>query len=224
MTPFDQGYAADYDDRIQQRVPGYRLMHELVPPLLGAILGETASILVVGAGTGTELNTLARQGSRWSLTAIDASGAMLEVARERMRLSGYCDRVSFHVADVTQFRGVQPYDAVVAVLVAHFLPDDGHKSGFFSALAANLRPGAPLVLVDLGGTAPPLPQAHREWALANGMDKGDVALMTARFSSVFFPVDKARLTELLATAGCGVPLPFFQALSFVGYLAIKRDR
>jgi tRNA (cmo5U34)-methyltransferase len=43
------------------------------------------------------------------------------------------------------------YDAATALLVMHFLPDDGSKLDFLQAMAAALKPGGLLLLADLGG-------------------------------------------------------------------------
>ncbi len=224
MISFDREYAATYEDRMRQRVPGYELIHDLVPSLLGAALGDAAaSILVVGAGTGTELNALARHGPKWTFTALDSSADMLEVARERMRHSGYFHRVTFQVGDAVEYRGEQPHDAAVAILVAHFLPDDGTKADLFSALASNVRTGAPLVLVDLANIMPLLRSAHDEWALANDMCRDEIEKMSERFATEFNPVPDARLRELLSDAGFGAPTPFFRAFSFAGCIAFKHE-
>lgn len=221
---FDQEYAASYDDRMRQRVTGYELLHDLVPPLLGAALGDAAaSVLVIGAGTGTELNALARNNPRWKFTALDTSVEMLGKAHERLRYSGYGERISLLQEDAVRFRADQAHDAGVAVLVAHFFPDDGRKADLLNAIASNLRPGAPLVLVDLMESVPLIRRAHQQWTLANGMSQAEMEKMSERFATEFNPVPDARLGELLSDAGFGAPTPFFRAFSFAGYIAFKHE-
>lgn len=223
MATFTRESAADYDQRIGRLVPGYGLMHELAPPVLAATLGDDATILVVGAGTGAELVALASQNSRWRLVAVDPSAAMLEVARDRVVRRGLADRVDFHVTDAAQLALDRPHDAAVAILVAHFLPDNGAKQGFYDGIARNLRPGAPLVAVDLGDAVGALAPAYRAWAHGNGMAEDAVDAMFARFAGNFHPVTEQRQAALLHAAGFGPARPFLQVLAYRGFVAHRLD-
>ena len=93
----DAERARRYDQTARQILPGYEDLHNMASSLLGVGLSENAHVLVVGAGTGMELLTLAEQHPQWRLTGVDPSVEMLAVARERLQARGWTDRVQLHV-------------------------------------------------------------------------------------------------------------------------------
>jgi tRNA (cmo5U34)-methyltransferase len=67
---FGADEAPGYDARMAQLVPGYALLHRLVLAELTAALPAAADVLVVGAGTGAELELLATARPEWRFTAV----------------------------------------------------------------------------------------------------------------------------------------------------------
>lgn len=67
---------AEYDKLIEMALPGYGAMQTMVLACLKSRLPETASVLVIGAGTGTELVTLGCRNPHWQLTGVDPSNSM----------------------------------------------------------------------------------------------------------------------------------------------------
>ncbi|MFC3227845.1 class I SAM-dependent methyltransferase [Marinibaculum pumilum] len=216
------GGAAGYDVRIRSLVPGYALLHDMLPALLVPRLAPDARILVAGAGTGADLLRLAACAPGWRFTAADPAADMLAQAQEKAAAAGCANRIDFHVAAVEQLPQTTPHDAALAVLVSQFAPDDGARQAFLAALAARLGPGAPLLLVDLAAAAPALRDGYRQWALDTGAGEAAVSAMFGRIAANFHPLTAARLTALLAEAGFGPPLRFFQALCYEGHLAERR--
>lgn len=221
MGKFTQQSASDYDSRIVRLVPGYGLLHELSACMLAAELAphEEACILIAGLGTGRELQDLAQRGPAWRFTAVDPSQAMLDAARARAAADGYADRLSVHVTPMQAFDGKSTHAAALALLVAHFVADDGGRAAFLKAIGRSLNPGAPLLLVDLADPDGAFREAYRSWALGQGMNGEAADAMFARFATNFHPIGETRLRALLSEAGFGVPTMFFQALGYRGYLA-----
>ncbi len=220
MGKFTQQSASDYDSRIVRLVPGYGLLHELAACMLAAELApnDEADILIAGLGTGRELQDLATRGPAWRFTAVDPSQAMLDAARSRAEAGGYAGRLSFHPVPMQQFDDGPTHAAALALLVAHFVPDDGGRIAFLQGIARNLRPGAPLLLVDLADPGNVFRDAYRSWAIGQGMSEDAASAMFERFATNFHPIDEARLADLLSEAGFGPPSLFFQALGYRGYL------
>lgn len=225
MGKFTQHWAADYDQRIMRLVPGYALIHEIASCVLAAELAGAPGdldVLVAGAGTGRELDDLAVRNPRWRFTAVDPAQPMLDIAQRRATSGGYLDRVRFRAEEVGAYLPEAPHAAAVAILVAHFLPDDGRRKSFFEAVTKTLRPGAPLLLFDLDDPAHAFHAAYRLWAGAQGVNDDAVDTMFTRLAANFHPIGELRLATLLADVGCSKPQKFFQALGYCGYVT-RRD-
>lgn len=80
-TLFDQ-QAPGYDKQWARMAPIREGLHFLLKSVF-ADLPADARILCVGVGTGAELTYLARTFPRWKFTAVDPSGAMLDLCRQR---------------------------------------------------------------------------------------------------------------------------------------------
>ena len=87
---FDEERARRYDKMARQTLPGYEELHNMASSLLGVALGDAGRVLVVGAGTGMELLTLAGQHAQWRLTGVDPSiGCMFHLRFPRVGLTRY---------------------------------------------------------------------------------------------------------------------------------------
>ncbi len=97
------------------------------------------TVLDAGCGTGRVTELLLARLPRGSVVALDASPAMLELARER--LSGD-DRVTFALGDLLEPLPLdEPVDAVMSTATFHWIAD--HRR-LFENLAKAMRPGAEL--------------------------------------------------------------------------------
>ena len=216
--------ATSYDARIRRLVPGYSTLLTAIAPVLASQIGRgEASILISGAGTGAELSELAFQSTHWRFTAVDPSEDMLAIAGRRADMLGCLEQVDFHACALAGYPCQQPHDAALSILVAHFLPDDGEKAGYFKDLARALKPGAPLVFADLGGLweGPDRP-AYSRWVESVSPDPSAASATVDRIARDFHPVDEARLADILDDAGFSPPQRIFQVFDFAGYLTSRR--
>ena len=216
--------ARSYDADVRAAVPGYEVLHETVAAILTNELGNEASVLVVGAGTGEEVMRLAQGNPGWRFTAEDPAGAMLVVAREKLAAAGVADRVELFEGLVQDLPRTERYDAATLILVHHFLPDDGAKLDMLQAIAARLNPGAPLVISSMHGdlaarATERLYQAWRQRQIANGMATSDAAAMFQGLPEVVRFVPESRIVELLRQASFGDVEPIFKAFVIGGWLA-----
>lgn len=219
MKSFDD--ASEYEREIALLVPGYTLAHELVASLLRARLGTNTArrILVVGCGTGGELIRLAESAPAWFIDGLDPSAPMLEHARAAVAESRAADRIQLYEKTLETFHADHAYDAVLAVLVAHFITDEGPRAAFMQAVARSLRPGAPALLVDIVDDGPRgalHSRAHLDWSRARGVDEARLATMERRLQDVFVPLSADRLETLCHEAGLAREGEFFRALDVVG--------
>jgi len=218
--------AAVYDNLIRQVVPGYDVAHDLVKLTLSQTVADQAQLLCVGAGTGHEVTELASVCEGWNITGVEPSENMAQAAVERLKEANIGDRAKVITGYTHDLPAEQSFDAAVMMLVMHFIPDDGGKLKLLQSIADRLKPGAPLIFLDLHAD----PESERfetfsalwrQWQLHAGMpehqvDKGFRTLI----KDIHF-VPRTRVFELLKEAGFSQPRSLYSALMFGGWITRK---
>jgi len=223
--PFSGEQVQDYDSGIRRMIPGYEALHGMARSLLRIELEGRASLLIAGAGTGTEILGLGEGNPGWRFTGADPSSDMLAIARERVAERGFQNRVELHTGFVHELPASPPHDAATAILVMHFLPDDGQKLDFLRSISARLKLGAPLILADLHGDETSARFVHfvaawRERQLALGMSEEDAEQYFEKdLASFVHFVPEERIVALMHEAGLHGVERFYNALLFGGWMA-----
>ncbi|PQA41038.1 class I SAM-dependent methyltransferase, partial [Amnimonas aquatica] len=106
---FDQ-QAAGYDERWAKTAPIRHALHFLLEAVFTGLPAD-ARILCVGAGTGDEIGYLARRYPRWTFTAVEPSGAMLDIFRDKAAQGGFGDRCHCHEGYLDTLPAQAPFDA-----------------------------------------------------------------------------------------------------------------
>lgn len=219
---FDEERARQYDRTARQTLPGYEELHSMASSLLHIELDEEAQVLVVGAGTGMELLTLAEHHPKWRLTGVDPSSEMLARARERIQERGWTDRVQLHVGHVYELPQSAVYDAATCLLVIHHLAAEDQRS-LLRGVAQRLKSGAPFVLAEIvGDTASPQFQRFlNAWKFRQsvmGASVDEAVQRGERITSVVsFPTEDS-LRALLSQAGFADLERFFTAYFYGGWV------
>lgn len=81
-------------------------------------------VLEIGCGIGTDTMNFARAGAR--VTAVDLSEESLAVARQRAKVFGLADRITFHTANAEELQAtvpVEPFDLIYSFGVLHHTPN-----------------------------------------------------------------------------------------------------
>ena len=218
---FDADRARRYDQMARRTLPGYEELHTMASSLLGVELDEHARVLVVGAGTGMELLTVAQQHPHWQLTGIDPSGEMLAVARERLQEHSLSERVQLHVGQIYDLPETDQYDAAMCLLVIHHLPVEEQRR-LLQQIAQRLKKGAPFVVAEMiGDTASS--QFRRflaAWKLRQmvfGTPVNEIEERAQTLSSVVSFASEESLRSLLASAGFLDMERFFTAYFYGGW-------
>lgn len=148
LTSFGREHAAAYDERFAGLAPLRDALHLVTA---GVLLGlpVDARILCVGAGTGAEILALADRFPGWHFTAVEPSGPMLDVFREKAAAAGILDRCEFHEGYLESLPESPPFHAATSILVSQFVLDPEQRRGFFVEIAQRLVPGGQLVSADL---------------------------------------------------------------------------
>ena len=149
--PFDAA-AARYDERFSNRRLA-RWLRERVWAQLGALLPPGGHLLDLGCGTGEDALWWARRGHR--VTAMDASAAMLEVARRKLDTAGLADRVTFLRRDLGDPGDIARLEAgaaryPLALLDFGVLNAIEHRQPLARVLGRLLAPGGRVVAVTMG--------------------------------------------------------------------------
>lgn len=210
-----------YDDHIRCLIPGYELMHQQVDATLQAHLGPDAHVLVVGCGTGYELEYLLNKHSGWSFTAVDPSLAMLQKAQAHIQAIGQQARVNFVHGETNGLSGLQTFDAALCILVAHFIPH-ALKPAFFSEIAKRLKSSGILLTFDLMHCEDTLQmQALPLLCQANGLSAAQSQAMMERLEQDFYRLSLTDYQQLLVQAGFAHSHVFSQSLAYQGLIAQK---
>lgn len=149
-------WAATYDDSVLQGVFFDRMHGELIRvlrPLLPAV--AVPHVVDIGCGTGRLLGRLREALPDASLTGVDVSAAMLEVARGKAEL----DSVRLEEGSAASLPlGDASVDAAVSTVSFHHWDD---QLAGLRDVARVLRPGAPLLLLDVFAAGPLAPLVAR---------------------------------------------------------------
>jgi len=212
---FDEERAVAYDERIRRLAPGYDVLHDAIASMAESFLGEDAHLLVVGAGTGTEIVRLARVRPGWHFTAVDPSAEMIDRCRERVEAEEVGPRVEYRCDRVEALSGESRFDAATSVFVAHFIQEPYAKQRFFRAIARQVRSEAPLLLADLyeGASGDAFEQLTAAWRRAvrrAGMEAETVENAFARMDRQINFVPEDELAQILNETGFAAPTRFYQ--------------
>lgn len=207
--------AAGYDAQWAKTSPIRDCLHLLLDSMFAG-LPKDARILCVGAGTGAELAHLARNNPAWRFTAVDPSGSMLEVCRQRAESEGFAMRCNFHAGYLETLAAIEEFDAATCFLVSQFILDQQARIEFFQEISRKLKPGGILASSDLASDvqSSEYEVLLRAWmhmmAVADISPDGIERLRKAYAHDVgVLPPD--RIASMIESGGFEPPVRFFQA-------------
>jgi tRNA (cmo5U34)-methyltransferase len=182
-------------------------------------------MLVIGSGTGEEILRLAKRYSGWRIDGVEPSGEMIKIAVDRTNPYRSQNQIQFFESTLQQHPVTTSYDVALSVLVSHFIPDDGARLEYFQRLYAHLKPGSPLILVDMmkqnDSVGEKFVANNYFWAKTNGMNAEKLRELPARLRALFHPISEDRFKEIIRDAGFTYEGQFAQCLGFCGYLIRK---
>ncbi|TVO58584.1 class I SAM-dependent methyltransferase [Denitromonas halophila] len=211
---FDQ-QAAGYDARWAKTAPIRNALHFLLDAVFAGLPAH-ARILCVGAGTGEEIDYLAKRFSQWTFTAIEPSGAMLDVSRSKADKGGYLSRCEFHEGYLASLPDQDRFDAATCFLVSQFITDRDARVDLFRTIATRLRPNGLLASSDLASDVDSnaytaLLNIWLNMMLAAGIPAAGIAQMREAYRRDVAVLPPAQIESIIAAGGFDTPVMFYQA-------------
>ncbi|MEM6398473.1 MAG: class I SAM-dependent methyltransferase [Bacteroidota bacterium] len=221
ISIFSGERAANYNRFVERWIPGYTQLVGYMPGLI-EVSGKDPieSVLIAGCGTGNEMAAINDQKPEWVLTGVDPSPEMVAQARQ---LLGGRPNVLIEDGRVGDLPVEDKYGAATLLLVMHFLPDDGQKLALLKDIADRLKPGSPLVLVDIYGS---LEKFDNQLQMLKGMLLADVAAEEIDERLIMIKeriqyISEDQLSALVREAGFSELERFFQAGIYGGWVIRK---
>lgn len=211
---FDQ-QAAGYDTQWAKMAPMRDALHYLLESVF-AELPEDARVLCVGVGTGAEMAHLAGKFPRWRFTAVEPSGAMLDVCRRRAEAEGFASRCDFHEGYLDSLPAGQLHDAATCFLVSQFILEPEARSAFFREIADRLKPGGILASSDLASDTGSAEYAAllRTWLqlmASGGVTPEGLERMRHAYARDVAVLPPEHVASIIRSGGFDTPVRFFQA-------------
>ena len=115
----DPAAVARYTEGPLRFVPGLDALHSMTGLLLAERVPAHARVLVLGAGGGIELRSLASTQPKWTFVGVDPAAAMLRLAERTVgRDMDRVELIEGYIDDAPP----GPFDAATCLLTLHFLP------------------------------------------------------------------------------------------------------
>ncbi|MEK2690742.1 class I SAM-dependent methyltransferase [Bdellovibrio sp. GT3] len=211
-----------YDEKNKKLAPISENMLFLIRLLLKELPAQS-KILCVGAGTGNEILALAHFYPEWKFVALDPSAGMLDVCRKRLTDAGLADRCEFIHGYIHDTPPEVKYDAVLSILVAHFIHSD-ERLTYFKTIQDRLLPKGYLVNTeisyDLNSTE--FPSMLENWKTIQSLMGGtheSLAKLPEVLRSMLSVLPPKQTEDILRDSGFPLPVRFFQAFMICGWYA-----
>ncbi len=221
---FNKDAAQKYDERNSKLARISDCLHFLTTLVLRD-LPSNARVLCVGVGTGAELFSLAHTFPSWSFVALDPSIEMLNVCRERIKLAGLENRCELVHGFVQDLPRTADFDAVLSMLVAHFIKSDDRLS-FFQHMSKHLRRDGILINAEIGFdlNSAEFPEMLKGWEGVQtlmGATPESLASLPSTLRDILTVIPPSETEALLRQSGIANPVRFFQALMICGWFGKK---
>jgi len=212
-TLFDK-QAANYDAQWAKTAPINDCLYFLLESLFTS-LPVDARILCVGVGTGAELGHLAQKNPGWRFTAVEPSGSMLGICKQRAQQEGFASRCHFHEGYLDSLSSTELHDAATCFLVSQFILDQQERSGFFREISRNLKPDGILASSDLASDVESAEYEVLLHAWMNMMMASDVPpegreRMRKAYANDVGVLPPSSIASIIASGGFELPVQFFR--------------
>ncbi len=216
---FEDERASGYNQFVETWIPNYHCFLDCLPKLLSKT--NSKDLLVVGCGTGNEIERFVKTNENWKITGVDPSPEMLKQAAKKFK--NY-DNVTLIEGFTSNLEIEKKYGVATLLLVLHFFKDNGDKLNLLKDIANRLISGATFVMMDITGNQNQIKQNLKalKLLLPNELDKEQINKRLNRIENELYTVSEERLSELCEEAGFETPLRFYQSSIYMGWLTKKK--
>lgn len=225
---FDGDYGQDYKELASRVIPGYDELFVATLALLQERLGPKARLLIVGCGTGQEIEVFAPSSVEWNFDCVDPSLSMVEHSRQVAEFLGVSSRVRFHNAYTHDLELEYRFDAATVINVMHFLLDDGSKDELMKSVADRVKLGGTVVLFDLNGnqSAPYFKLFYDAWKRymdLRGYSGRKKERLLERLETGIAYVDQERILQICHNTGLKLIRSYWSGLLYTAWLFERMD-
>ncbi len=222
---FNEEHAQQYDTRYVKMAPIRELLHFVTDASLAG-LPEEARVLIVGAGTGLELQYLAAKHPGWRFVAVEPSEPMLRQLQSRCCDAGLTERCTLFHGFIEELPAGELFDGATSLLVSQFLLKPKDRCSFFRGIAERLKLEAPLLIADLSADlkAPEGEAIVDRWFEAMSDSQvvpEQLEILRQGLLQYVSIIAPRRLEALIESAGFGAPLQLAQALLIRAWVTIR---
>lgn len=216
---FENERASGYNLFVQTWIPNYDYFMDCLPKVLRDI--NPKDLLVVGCGTGNEIERFVRTSEPWIITGIDPSPEMITQAKEKFQAYENVNLIEGLVSDLDKER---KFSVATLLLVLHFMEDNGDKLSLLKSVSERLVSGAPFVILDITGDKNQIVENLKvlKNLLPDELEEEQISERLRRIQNELFPVSEERISELCVEAGFEKPLRFFQSSIYMGWMTRKK--
>jgi tRNA (cmo5U34)-methyltransferase len=214
---FGAAHAGSYVQGPPRQVPGFDGLHRMMSLLLAERVPADGRILVLGAGGGLEIKSLADAHPGWSFDGVDPSADMLGIAESTVK--PHRTRVELHEGYINA-APEGPFDGATCLLTLHFVPRD-QRLETLRQVHRRLRPGAPFVLahISFAQTEPERSQWIARHVTYGGVDPAQAESAKRAIATRLTILSPEEDEAMLREAGFGGVSLFYAGLSFRGWVA-----
>jgi len=220
---FDGDYGEEYKELASRVIPGYDELFVATLSLLQERLTPQARLLIVGCGTGREIEVFAPHEHHWSFDCVDPSKAMIEYSRQMAERLGVTSRVRFHNVYTHELDLGYQFDAATVINVMHFLLDDGSKDALMQSVSQRVKPGGIVILFDLhGNSSEPyfklFYDAWKRYMDLRGYTGKKKERLLRRLETGIAYADSERIIQICHSAGLKLIQPYWSGLLYTAWI------
>jgi len=181
---------------------------------------DVPDILIVGCGTGNEIDALFSSGLECNITGIDPSPEILQIAESKL---GKHHKLKLINGVANDLQNGLTFQVTTLMLVLHFIPDNGEKLMLLKEIAVKLDQNATLLIVDIFGEKNEidLNLSILKNHLRSKIHAEKLVARLERIRNKIHYIDENRLSELCQLAGFSQPIRIHQSMIFAGWVVSR---
>lgn len=222
---FDDNVASVFEDMLNRSVPGYATLLSLTGIAASKYVQPGSSCYDLGCSVGASTLVMdkATFGKECFIYGVDSSMAMIEKCKSQLA-DQFSDRVNLICSDIREIE-ITNASFVVLNLTLQFVPQP-QRLKLLSDIYQGMQPGSALLLsekirVKDGERDNSYVDWYYDFKRANGYSDLEIAQKRNALEEVLVLDTPEDHEERLLKAGFSVIYPWFQALNFMSFLAVK---